>query len=66
VQADDSGYRIVRIEIDPSGRTARRATVLDRGVPLAGPRAVSLNGNAIYYLVEQESGERVVRKLEIR
>jgi hypothetical protein len=66
VQADNGGYRIVRFELDPSGRTARRATVLDRGVPLAGPGAVSLNGNAVYYLVEEESGERVVRKRELK
>jgi hypothetical protein len=66
VQADDSGYRIVRIELDPSGRTARRATVVDRGVRLAGPGAVSLNGGAIYYLVEEESGARVVRKRELK
>jgi hypothetical protein len=60
-------YRIVRIAFDASGRRARRVTVLDRDVPLAGPFAASLNGDAIYYLVGSGDGaERVVRKMKVR
>lgn len=65
----DETYRIVRIRLDGSGRTATRLEVLERSVSLPGPSAVVLTGNTLHYLTvvpgSADPAQFLVRRVQV-
>jgi hypothetical protein len=56
IRADDDGSRrIVRLELNTSGRAVTQSTTLDGSVPPAGQTFVTISGDELVYLVDGSS-----------
>jgi hypothetical protein len=68
VQKNESGaYRLVRIRLDDSGRTARAVDSVDEAAVPASPTAVTIANNTLYCLVTAaDKDEVVVKKVPLK
>jgi hypothetical protein len=53
---DDGARRIIRLDLNASGRAVTQATTLDGSVPTAGQTFVTISGDELVYLVDDSSG----------
>jgi hypothetical protein len=52
---DDGSRRIVRLDLNPSGRAVTQATTLEGSVPTAGRTFATISGDELVYLVDGSS-----------
>jgi hypothetical protein len=62
----DGTYRVVRIHLSRDGRSATSLDVLDPSVRTPNPSAVTLSGDAFYYLAETAGSEVAIRRVIIK
>lgn len=69
-RAGDSGYRVVRLTLDPQGTRVTARTVLDQSLQMPDPTAASLTGDTFYYLAGGPSSalraETIVRRVTVK
>jgi hypothetical protein len=53
---NDGSRRIVRLDLNASGRAVTRATMLEGALPAEGPTFVTVSGDELVYLVDRSSG----------
>ena len=64
--AGDGTHRVVRIRIGRDGRSATSIDVLDPSVRTPNPSAVTLSGDAFYYLAATAGSEIAIRRVIIK
>jgi hypothetical protein len=70
--ADDGSRRVVRLELNASGRRVTAATILDASIPATEePTFVTLSGNSLAYLTQSDgsaatNAEFVIRRIPLR
>ncbi len=64
--ADDGSRRVVRLDLNRSGRTVVAATDLDTTIPAAaGPTFATVTGDELSYLVADASTQIIIRRLRL-
>jgi hypothetical protein len=49
---EDSSRRIIRFDLNPSGRAVTKATTLERSAPILGPTFLTFSGDQLVYLAD--------------
>ena len=49
---EDGSRRIIRLDLNPSGRAVTRATTLERSAPILGPTFLTFSGDQLVYLAD--------------
>ena len=65
-RVDGESRRVVRLSLNDRGRRVMSSKILDASAPASAASAVTLVGDAFYYLSAGKSGERVVRRVSLR